>query len=227
MFSAIDADGDGVISARELKRAVVQLKRLDVDKDGSITLAEAGPGLPMGGPVGFGDPAQFVERMMQNDTNGDGRLAADEVPPQLQQMLAAADQNRDGFIDRAELTVATQNMRGRFPGGAGAWTGPPGARGPGEVNEPFDPNQMTGRLMQNDLNGDGRLSADELPPQAVGMLRGGDQNNDGAIDATELRAVMARMGERGRALNADGANPREAERARRRGADSNRPRPRD
>ncbi len=58
------------------------------------------------------------------------------------------------------------------------------------------------------------------------MLRGGDQNNDGAIDATELRAVMARMGERGRALNADGANPREAERARRRGADSNRPRPR-
>ena len=227
MFSAIDADADGVISARELKRAVAQLKKLDADKDGNITLAEAGPGLPTGGPMGIGDPAQFVERMMQNDTNGDGRLAADEVPPQLQPMLATADQNGDGFIDRPELARAMQNMQGRFPGGQGQWAGPAAARGPGGFNEPFDPNQMTGRLMQNDLNGDGRLSADEVPPQALGMLRGGDQNNDGAIDATELRAVMGRMGERGRALNADGANGREAERERRRGADNSRQRPRD
>ena len=227
MFSAIDADGDGVITARELRRAAVQLKKLDADKDGNITLAEVGPGPPMMGPMAFGDPAQFVERLMQNDANGDGKLAAEEVPPQLQPMLATADQNGDGFIDPAELTTAMQNRRGQFPGGPGPWGGgPPGQRGPGGFNQPFDAAQMTGRLMQNDLDGDGKLSANEVPPQAMGMLRGGDQNNDGAIDAAELGAVMARMGERGRALNADAADGRNGERGRRRGPDNNRERPR-
>ena len=55
--------------------------------------------------------------------------------------------------------------------------------------------------MQNDRNGDGKLSTDEVPPQAMNMLRGGDQNNDGAIDAAEMQIIMRRMGGRARALS--------------------------
>src|SRR5687767_12913331 len=83
MFAAIDADADGVITKNELRKAIVQLKKLDTDGDGNITLAEVSPG---GGPLGPGgpagpawDPTQFVDRLMENDKNADGNLSADEV----------------------------------------------------------------------------------------------------------------------------------------------------
>jgi Ca2+-binding EF-hand superfamily protein len=203
MFSLIDADGDGTITKTELRRAVRQLSKLDTDKDGNITLAEASVGGP-GGPGGpFGDPAQFVNGLMQNDANGDGRLTIDEVPDHLKPMLQGADANGDNAIDRNELAAVAQNMqnmRNRF-GGAGPG-GPGGLRGPGRDNGPFDPTQMTGRLMQFDRNGDGRLTPDELPAETRNMLQGGDQNNDGAIDPAEMQEAIRRMGARARALNA-------------------------
>ena len=57
LFSIIDADGDGVITKRELRKAVAALKKLDLDKDGNITLAEAS-GTPAGGAAA-GGPATF------------------------------------------------------------------------------------------------------------------------------------------------------------------------
>jgi hypothetical protein len=53
MFAAMDADGDGVISKVELRKAIKALKTLDTDNDGSITLAEASVG---SGPIGTGGP---------------------------------------------------------------------------------------------------------------------------------------------------------------------------
>jgi Ca2+-binding EF-hand superfamily protein len=199
MFAAIDVDGDGVITRAELRRAVVQLKKLDADQDGNITLAEVSGGM---GPMPFGDPAQFVQNIMANDKNGDGKLTADELPEPMRRMLQVADQNGDGAIDHAELTAHMENMRNRFPGGPGGFPGGPGGfRGPGAfANEPFDANQAIGRLMQNDRNGDGRLSADEVPPQAMGMLQGADQDGDGAFDPREMQIIMRRMGDRARAL---------------------------
>jgi Ca2+-binding EF-hand superfamily protein len=154
------------------------------------------------------DPAQFVDRLMQNDKNGDGSLSADEVTDTMRPMVEGADQNGDGIVSRDELIAHVQNMRNRGPGG-GFPGGPGGFRGPaGFADRPFDANQMTGQLMRNDRNGDGRLTTDEVPPQAMGMLQGGDQNNDGAIDAREMQLIMRRMGDRARAfgpaLNSNG-----------------------
>ncbi|QEG33962.1 EF-hand domain-containing protein [Bythopirellula goksoeyrii] len=177
MFEAIDIDGDGTITARELKRAIVGLKKLDTDNDGNLTLDEV---TPQRGPGG--DPNQFVDRMMENDLNGDGLLTPDEVPEQMARMLTGADLNADGAIDREELGQAMQAMRGRGgPGGPGGF----GGRGMGG-----DPEQMTKQLMAGDRNGDGVLSPNEVPQQMHGMLADADTNGDGSLNAKELRQAM-------------------------------------
>jgi hypothetical protein len=132
-------------------------------------------------------------------------------------------------MDRAELTAHMETMRNRFPGGPGGFPGGPGGfRGPGAfADQPFDANQAVGRLMQNDRNGDGRLSPDEVPPQAMGMLQGGDQNGDGAIDPREMQIIMRRMGDRARALGPGLAPNGGDDRAQRRNDRRNRQRQRE
>ncbi len=210
MFSAIDADGDGTITKRELGRAVAQLRKLDVNKDGNITFAEVslrggagGPAAP-GGPAGPGGaPNQFIEEIMQNDRNTDGKLTSREIPDHLKAMLEGSDTNGDRLIDRAELTAAMENMRNQFPGGRG-WRG-----GPGGPNQAFDPARMTGQFMQLDQNGDQRLSPNEIPPNMQGMFQPTDDlDNDGTINAAELEAVRRRLGERARAIGAGAGNQR-------------------
>lgn len=161
MFAAIDANGDGVITTKELRKAVAALKKMDTDRDGNITLAEVnaqvmpagvgGPGVGRGGQSGgrnnFGGPAGFAGRdgfeqqqigqqLMQNDRNGDGRLTPDEVPPQLRNSLRGGDTNGDGTIDDQELQAITQRMSERFRGGRPL---PPG----------FDPRPGTGQGKPN------------------------------------------------------------------------------
>lgn len=212
MFEAIDADGDGVITRTELRKAIVQLRKLDTDKDGNITLAEVsakgGPGGPMG-PGGpgemFGDPAQMIDRLMQSDKNGDGKLTADELPGQMaQQMIQSGDKDGDNALSKEEITQAMQEMQNRFRGGPGGFQGGLGnfQGGPGAFQGGAGgtgQNQLIGQMMQLDRNGDGKLSSDEVPQQARGMLRGGDQNGDGMIDAMEMRLLIERNGERMRA----------------------------
>ncbi len=201
MFTAMDADGDGVISKVELRKAIKALKTLDTDNDGSITLAEASVG---GGPIGPGGPLgedPQIAQLMANDKNRDGKLTANEVPNEMLPMLRGVDQNNDGEIIREELVAAMANMRNQFGGGPGGpWRGGPG----GVVGGARDAEQATGRFLQFDKNGDGRLTDDELPQDATRMLRGADRNNDGAIDAGELQAALAQLGDRARAFRAGG-----------------------
>ena len=195
MFDAIDADGDGIISKTELRKAIKALKSLDADDDGSITLAEAsvggaaiGPGAPLGE-----DPQ--IAQLMANDKNGDGKLTANEVPREMVPLLRGVDQNADGEITREELVVAMANMRNQFDGGP--W------RGAGNAN------QATGQFLRFDKNGDGQLTEGELPPDATRMLKGADRNDDGAIDAGELQLALEQQGSRARALRG-GVNPDDA-----------------
>jgi Ca2+-binding EF-hand superfamily protein len=216
MFAAIDVDGDGVISARELKKAIVRLKTLDADKDGTLTLAEVAPqgaaGAPAAGQAApFGDVAQMVDRLMLNDLNGDGRLTANELPPQvaqqMQQMLQGADKDGDGALNRQELMAAMQGMQNRQPNGLAGQPGGPNQfqGGSGNVQAGQDAaggeqGKLMGRIRQQfDRNGDGQLGGDEVPQQQRSLFRGGDLNNDGLIDPAELRLVIERNGDRMRA----------------------------
>jgi Ca2+-binding EF-hand superfamily protein len=206
LFAALDIDGDGVISKTELRKAMASLRKLDTDNDGNLTLAECSvaDGAAGGAAVAKNDQAQWLERIMAKDKNGDGRLTPDELTENERQMLQGADQNNDGAVDRQELMAMAnnRNMRngvagGNLAGGAGGLGAAAGRRGG---------NEAMGRFFQYDRNHDGRLTADEVPPQVRGMLQGADLNGDGAIDAGELQALAARMGDRMKAFGA-GVDP--------------------
>ncbi|MGN6547148.1 MAG: EF-hand domain-containing protein [Aureliella sp.] len=118
LMAALDADGDGEISASEIDGAVAALKKLDKNSDGKLTTEEL---LPEGmrGPFGPGGPnfpelEEVINRMMMADTNGDGFIDQDEMPERMKTMLLPrVDANKDGKISKEELTkMAAQMGRG-------------------------------------------------------------------------------------------------------------------
>jgi Ca2+-binding EF-hand superfamily protein len=201
IFAALDLDGDGVISKNELKKAIVSLKKLDTDNDGSLSLAECGGAMAAAGaPVAnAANPADaWIEQLMTMDKNKDGKLVPEELTENERQMLQNADINRDGAIDRQELALALASRNGQG-----------GAFGPGQNGQSFNGrsnNEAMARFFQADRNRDGRITSDEVNASDKAMLQGADTNGDGAINAAEMQAFSVRMGNRARALGT-GVNP--------------------
>ncbi|WP_298863519.1 hypothetical protein [uncultured Gimesia sp.] len=73
------------------------------------------------GPGGPGGPenrerfsaASFVEKIMSNDKNKDGKLTKEELPERMQSMFDRIDTNKDKEIDKAELTKMAENFKSR------------------------------------------------------------------------------------------------------------------
>ena len=188
LVEALDADGDGEISAQEIANAAAALKKLDKDSDGKLTQEELRPqfGGP-GGQSGFGSRGRpsggdFVERLMSADKNSDGKVTKDELPERAQRMLERVDTNGDGAIDRQEAEAAAKQFQqgsGRRPEGGDR----PDSGGPGRGGD------FVQRLMDNDKNGDGKVSKDELPEFLQRMMERFDTNGDGAVDRQEAEAA--------------------------------------
>ena len=53
-----------------------------------------------------------MQRMMQRDTNKDGKLSKDEVPPGMRERFNEIDKNRDGFLDKSEMESMGNRGRG-------------------------------------------------------------------------------------------------------------------
>ncbi len=116
LMRAIDADGDGELSADEIARAADVLKRLDRDGDGRLSRRELGP--PPGGDTpGRPQPEAIVARIMQADADGDGRISRDEAPERLARTFDRVDADGDDFLDRSELGEAIRALGGRRPQG--------------------------------------------------------------------------------------------------------------
>lgn len=132
VMKALDANGDGEISAEEIEGAAKALKSLDKDGDGKLTVAEIRPDFAAmrggaGGPGGQGGGASaMIERMMSNDKNSDGKLSKDELPERLQTMFDRVDGNTDGFLDKSELEKMGSGRGGE--GGRGGQGGGAGQR---------------------------------------------------------------------------------------------------
>jgi Ca2+-binding EF-hand superfamily protein len=123
LFAMLDTDGDGVISAKELHKAVATIKECDANHDGSITwdeivaasaaasqmrLGNDSAGVAAGG--GFsGENSQAMGRFMQYDKNHDGKVSVEEVPAGMRDW----DQNHDGVIDAREVEIAVRKAGDR------------------------------------------------------------------------------------------------------------------
>jgi hypothetical protein len=137
LLETLDADKDGKLSQAEIDGAVAALKKLDKDGDGKLSKEEIGwppvgmgrgrPGMMGSGGPGFGpggvggDPGvSFVDRIMNNDKNSDGKVTKEELPERMQWMVQRLDTNRDGAIDKAEAEAAAAprpRRGGASPGG--------------------------------------------------------------------------------------------------------------
>ena len=154
---------------------------LERDRDGGSARRPGGAGGQRERPAG---QRSMAERIRSRDRDGDGKLSRDEMPEQMARRFDAMDRDGDGTIDEAELTRSA----GRRPGGRNRQ---PGAR-------PRSPEAFIARMMQNDRDGDGKLSRDEMPEQMVRRFDRMDSNADGTIDGEELAEMAKRFGGRGR-----------------------------
>ena len=102
VLAALDADGDGVISAGEIANSSTTLKRLDLDHNGTLSPYELLP-----------NPAtsQAAGVMGRFDIADGGMIAIESVAKddpdaaQMKRLLLAADRNHDGLITRGELVI--------------------------------------------------------------------------------------------------------------------------
>ena len=101
-LAALDADHDGEISATEIQNAPAALMTLDTNGDGRLTIDEVLPD-PMANAVGF---------VMRLDANGDRKISKNERSGELarryQELLDAADQDKDGVVTEGELITEIQ-----------------------------------------------------------------------------------------------------------------------
>ena len=128
IIQALDADKDGKISSEEMANAATALATLDKNGDGVLEHDEMMPARPErggrrggqggGGPRGGeGDSNGFVDRMMENDTDGDGKVSADEAPERMQGFFERLDGDKDGFLTKEEIMEASKRWQGGGGGG--------------------------------------------------------------------------------------------------------------
>ena len=82
-----------------------------------------------------GDAQAFVAQLLTYDKNGDGKLAKDELPERMQVLMDRADANKDGFVDKAELTTFAEQAARRNPGEATPGPGGGGDRAAGRRSQ--------------------------------------------------------------------------------------------
>ncbi len=147
LFLAIDADGDGELSPKEIANAAKGLAKLDRNKDGILTEEEVrppppggrrgGPGGPPPPPVGRGaDAKAMVESVMKFDKNGDGKVSAKELPPRMARMLEEGDENKDGSLEKSEVEALSRRQPPRRQGAPVG--GPPGSPSGPPPGDPDD-----------------------------------------------------------------------------------------
>ncbi len=210
IFDRLDQDGDGKLAledfpAERQDRLRQVFPKIDQDGDGKLSVEEfrkmasrqrgQRPGPPRRGPglrgprSGDFPPPPLLKAL---DANHDGQLDRSEIE-NAAEALRTLDRNSDGIIDRAEL-----GPPGR-PGQTAGRQGRPGQGRPGQGR----PGQGRGaemfakRLMQQDANGDGKLSREEVPERMGQRFDTIDANSDGFLDEAELKEMLQKVFSRG------------------------------
>ena len=123
------------------------------------------------GVAGAAKAAAVDAEMKAMDTNGDGRLSAEEHAAGTAKMFEAMDANRDGKVTAAEMDAAHAGITGGKPM-------------KGEMS-------AADKIKTIDTDGDGALSAAEHSAGARKMFEAQDTNKDGFLGKDELAAGQA------------------------------------
>jgi Ca2+-binding EF-hand superfamily protein len=223
LFAKLDANGDGQLTAGEVEAEHRLLfKRLlrtgDENGDGQLTAGEFAAAIQ---PVRAEKPKvekqgsrlpgadALVVLLARMDANGDGQLLADEIPADceraFEQMLTAADGNKDGRLDRREIAqasprlTAVANLAARRMGldvAAEMSELPEETMASMEQMDAYPkPGELAvARLLkQFDRNEDGAISRGEAPPMLKRQFERFDVDGDRQLRGKELAKVGDRL----------------------------------
>jgi Ca2+-binding EF-hand superfamily protein len=192
LLSALDEDGDGIISAPEIANAPAVLQKLDRNHDGKLTPEECGfRGLPPGIQFLTGRDAASAEQ---------GRLFLERTRPAFMRfhpVIAVLDADHNGEISAEEIHYAARSLWALDRNRDGRIT-----------EEEFMPDPVENQLVlifsRLDTNGDGRIGKSErIGPFAEHyreLLDRADVNHDGIVTEQELKDEIRRRAD----LNRDG-----------------------
>ena len=109
LMRVLDKDRNGQLSATEINNATKELWLLDKNKDERVTMDEVTfiKHLPPFGSSSISKPRKTaVERLLERDTDKDGKLSQDELGERFAPMFGQVDENRDGLISKEEIEAA-------------------------------------------------------------------------------------------------------------------------
>lgn len=126
----------------------------------------------------MGNRENAAAAFSQLDTNGDGKVALEELSPPLAERLAAMWERADRDQDRELSEQEFMAVRDRLAALQNARDGQPRKR------------QGVRQLMNRaDRDGDGKLSREEAPPRLANRFDSLDQNGDNQLSGEELTAA--------------------------------------
>ena len=151
---ALDADGDGIISAQEISNAPQALRTLDKNGDGQLTPDEYMGRLPHhDGPPPQCDLTGSNQRPDVSGSQSQPPGRPPSPPPSRFRVIESLDANGDGIISAYEITNASAALKTLDKNGDGQL-------GPGEYGP--TPPPIPQELKAYDKNGNGKLDPDEM-----------------------------------------------------------------
>lgn len=107
-FHQLDKDGDGKLVPSELPEGY--LAKLDLDKDGIVTLDEARKAVGMGAMASTDDATPMAARLFETaDKNGDGKVTREEAGNA--RWFDRLDRNKDGSLERDEVIGVAKQIK--------------------------------------------------------------------------------------------------------------------
>jgi Ca2+-binding EF-hand superfamily protein len=115
VLKALDADGNGEISASEIADSAKVLAKFDKNEDGKLDREELMQQVPADmrprPAPGGGAPSGLPDRLKELDANGDGKISKEEAPERMKEFFDRFDTNSDGQVDQTELRRLGDRLR--------------------------------------------------------------------------------------------------------------------
>jgi len=108
----MDTDGNGSISSAEHAAGVTKMfTEMDADKDGFVTAAEMDARHAAMGDKDMKMKMSSADKIKSMDTDGDGKLSAAEHDAGAAKMFTDMDKDKDGSISKAEMDMGHDKMK--------------------------------------------------------------------------------------------------------------------